>query len=77
MDNGRQMPHTWLHRVKDTSPKLLRWCLQVQGIDFSVQHKPGKHNVVPDELSRALHRQDTNGDATNSIDTATLATVRH
>jgi RNase H-like domain found in reverse transcriptase len=36
---------TWLHRVKDTSPKHLRWCLQVQGIDFSVHHKPGKHNV--------------------------------
>jgi RNase H-like domain found in reverse transcriptase len=36
----------WLYCVKDTSPKLHRWCLQIQGIDFSVQHKPGKDNVV-------------------------------
>jgi RNase H-like domain found in reverse transcriptase len=44
----------WLHRVKDTSPKLLRWCLQIQGIDFTVQHKPGKQNVAPDALSRVI-----------------------
>jgi RNase H-like domain found in reverse transcriptase len=41
---------TWLDRGKDTGPKLLRWCLQIQGIDFSVQHKPGKDNVVADAL---------------------------
>jgi hypothetical protein len=66
---------TWLHRVKDTTPKLLSWCLQAQGIDFSVQHKPGKHNVVSDALRRILHRSDANGDANTSIDTATLATL--
>jgi RNase H-like domain found in reverse transcriptase/Integrase zinc binding domain len=45
---------TWLYHVKDTSPKLLRWCLQIQSIDFSVQHKPGKNNVVADALSRII-----------------------
>jgi hypothetical protein len=45
---------TWLNRVKDTSPKFLRWCLQVQGVDFTVQHKPGKDSVVPDALSRVI-----------------------
>jgi hypothetical protein len=45
---------TWLDRVKDTSPKLLRWCLQIQGIGFTVQHKAGKDNVVADALSRII-----------------------
>jgi Integrase zinc binding domain len=40
--------------VGDTIPKLLRWCLQIQGFDFSVQHKPGKDNVVADALSRII-----------------------
>jgi RNase H-like domain found in reverse transcriptase len=45
---------TWLNRVKDTSRKLLRWCLQIQGIEYSVQLKPGKDNVVADVLSRII-----------------------
>jgi hypothetical protein len=45
---------TWLDRLKNTIPKLHRWCLQIQGIDFSVQHKPGKDNVVTDALSRII-----------------------
>jgi hypothetical protein len=43
----------WLDRV-NTSPELLCWCLQIQGIDFSVQHKLGKDNVVADALSRII-----------------------
>jgi RNase H-like domain found in reverse transcriptase len=27
---------TWLYRVKDTTPKLFSWCLQTQGVEFSV-----------------------------------------
>jgi RNase H-like domain found in reverse transcriptase len=45
---------TWLNRVKDTSPKLLRRCLQVQKVDFTIQHKPGKYNVIPDALYRVI-----------------------
>jgi hypothetical protein len=39
-----------LIELKYTSPKLLRWCLQVQGVDFTIQHNPGKDNVAPDAL---------------------------
>jgi RNase H-like domain found in reverse transcriptase len=45
---------TWIDRGKDTTPKLLRWCLQLQGIDFFVQHKPVKDNVVADALLRII-----------------------
>jgi hypothetical protein len=33
---------------------LLRWYLQVQGVDFTIQHKPGKDNAVSDALSRII-----------------------
>jgi RNase H-like domain found in reverse transcriptase len=38
---------TWLHRFKDTNPKLLRWCLQIQGIDFTIQHKSWRGKCYP------------------------------
>jgi RNase H-like domain found in reverse transcriptase len=62
---------TWLHTVKDSSPKLLRWCLQIQGIDFALQHKHGKDNIVPDAVSRVLpsilHTSDPTADATVTL----------
>jgi hypothetical protein len=43
---------TWLHRFKETTPKLLRWSLQLQSYTFDVEHRPGSQHVVPDALSR-------------------------
>ena len=43
---------TWLLKMKETTPRLIRWALVVQGYDFTVKHTKGKHNVVPDALSR-------------------------
>jgi hypothetical protein len=42
------------HRVKETSPKLLRWCLQIECIDYSVHYEPGKHNGIPETYSRFI-----------------------
>ena len=42
---------------KSQVPKLLRWKLRMQEFDFTIQHVPGKDNVIADYLSRccALH----------------------
>ena len=33
--------------------KLARWCFSLAEFDFSIEHHPGKDNVVTDALSRA------------------------
>lgn len=37
--------------MQDTSNMLSRWAVGLQAYDLSVQHMPGKLNVIPDILS--------------------------
>ncbi|KAH1016952.1 hypothetical protein HUJ05_007693 [Dendroctonus ponderosae] len=43
---------TWLGKFKDTRAKLTRWALMLQEYSFTLEHVPGKHNELPDLLSR-------------------------
>lgn len=42
----------WLMRQNDLNGRLARWSLKLQGFDFSIQHRKGSLNTVPDTLSR-------------------------
>lgn len=42
----------WLMSQKDLNGRLARWSLRLQRFDFSIQHRKGRLNVVPDTLSR-------------------------
>lgn len=44
----------WLMSQKDLSGRLARWSLKLQAFDFSIEHRKGKDNIVPDCLSRAF-----------------------
>lgn len=44
----------WLMAQKDLSGRLARWALKLQGYDFTIEHRRGKDNVVPDTLSRNM-----------------------
>ena len=43
----------FLASIAPQNSKLARWCLSLAEFDFSIEHRPGKTNVVPDALSRA------------------------
>lgn len=42
----------WLMKQPDLTGRLARWVFKLQGYKFSVSHRKGKDNVVPDALSR-------------------------
>lgn len=44
----------WLDRLRDPTGRLARWALRLQAFDYTVVHRKGKHNVVPDFLSRSV-----------------------
>lgn len=44
----------WLHKMKDPHGRLARWAMKLQQFSFDIAHRPGKLNVVPDALSRAV-----------------------
>lgn len=44
---------TYILTTSELSPRLARWALQLSDYDFTVEHTPGKHNLVADALSRA------------------------
>jgi len=43
-----------LYLEKSQAPKLIRWRLRLQEYLFTIEHIPGKDNVIADALSRLL-----------------------
>ena len=41
-----------IHVMNAVEGRLARWRLMMQELDFTVQHIPGKENVIADALSR-------------------------
>lgn len=42
----------WLHNVKDTSSRLIRWRLKLEEYDYDIEYHKGKDNTAADALSR-------------------------
>jgi hypothetical protein len=46
----------WLAHLQNPSGRLARWSLRMAQYNFSISHRKGKLNVVPDALSRAFFK---------------------
>ena len=47
----------WLKSIKQTTGRLARWSLLLQGYSFTIHHRPGKQNKVADALSRREYEE--------------------
>lgn len=43
----------WLTRMSEPTGRLARWAVKLQQYDFTLAHRPGVQNELPDALSRA------------------------
>ena len=48
------LPLRWLQTHKDSSSRLIRWSLQIQDMDMTIEYKPGKKHTNADALSRMI-----------------------
>ncbi len=65
----------WILNQKTLSPRLARWALQIQDLDYSVKHVKGIKNVVPDCLSRRSYPYTSTSADTRINDFPDLASI--
>lgn len=54
-----QGPLKWLHTMKDTNARLMRWYLTLQPYAYTIRHRTGKDNANMDFLSLLWGSRDT------------------
>ncbi len=42
----------WMQTMQNSNARILRWCLALQPYKFTIEHCPGKKNLIADYLSR-------------------------
>ncbi len=43
---------SWLINLRDANGRLARWALKLQGLDYTIKHRPGREHLNADALSR-------------------------
>ena len=59
----------WLQTVQQTSGRLMRWALHLQGYNFTIKHRAGTQNTNADALSRRIYPADSQKSALVNDDT--------
>ena len=67
----------WLKNIKQSTGRLARWLVLLQGYDFEIQHKAGKRNQVADALSRRSYPECTDSatDPSDDIPSPNVASI--
>ena len=47
----------WLMRQPNLKGRLARWVLRLQSYKFTISHRKGRENIVPDALSRMYENE--------------------
>lgn len=47
----------WLFNLHNPTGRLPRWALTLQGYNFTIEHREGSANVIPDRLSRMYEEE--------------------
>ncbi len=42
----------WMQSMQNNNFRILRWCLSLKPYKFTIEHCPGKKNLIADYLSR-------------------------
>lgn len=58
----------WLMGQRDLSGRLARWSLKLQCFNFTIEHRKGSANIVPDALSRVFVEEVASDDEVLTID---------
>ena len=54
-------PLKFLHRMKNTNQRLMRWCLILQDYKLDIRHVRGRDNVIADALSSIPSGREASG----------------
>ncbi|XP_065407431.1 uncharacterized protein LOC135972648 [Chrysemys picta bellii] len=60
-------PLRWIHSMKDTNARIMRWYLALQPYDFQVLHRPGKAHTNADFFSRLGEEGEESGQGGGSL----------
>ncbi len=52
-------PLIFLHKMKNSNQRLIRWCLILQDYDLEMHNVRGKENVIVDALSHVPYSRET------------------
>jgi hypothetical protein len=47
---------TYIKNIKSDNPRLIRWALKLQNLDFTVVYNEGPKNTAADCLSRCIYK---------------------
>ena len=72
----------WLHTMNGTQEggpqsRLTRWVIRLQEYNFYVEHKPGKHHVDCDAISRLVCALTTSSDSPRKSDSENISSWSH
>ena len=65
----------WLQSIKQTTGRLARWSLMLQGYNFTIHHRPGKKNTVADALSRREYKEKSEETDSDEFEKENILTV--